>query len=231
VSSGVVEVVVFLFGVAPGYVYHRAVSRRVPRDAQSGLREAAELVSAGAFASAVAALAMLGVAQFTSALLQLEDLIGGAAYLERHPWEAIWSGLLTVLLASAVAWSAGTAVAALVARDTRVQGGTVWTRVLTRRFQGRRPFLAVELLDGRVVEGLLLNASTEVDQQLRDLALQPPIAWSTRGGARSHVREGFVVVPGREIRVIQGSYPRLGRMSPPPAVDPSSDTPVLNPTR
>jgi hypothetical protein len=176
-------------------------------------------------------LVVLGIAQFTAALLQLEDLIRGATYLEQHPWEAIWSGLLTVLLASAIAWLAGTAVAVLAARGARVQDGTVWTRVLTRRFRGRRPFLAVELLDGRVVEGFLLNASTEVDQQLRDLALQPPIAWSTRGGARSHVREGFVVVPGREIRVIQGSYPLLSRASPPPAKGESSDMPVPNPTR
>jgi hypothetical protein len=212
--SGLVGVLVFLFGVAPGYLYRRAIWRRVPHEKKGGLTEAAELISAGAFASAIAVLVVLGAAEFTTALLSLENLTAGTDYLRAHPWQAIWAGLSAVLLAAALAWFAGTLTATIRSRDITLLDGTVWSRVLTRRHHERRPFLAVELLDGRIVEGFLLEVSTEPEMEKRDIALQPPIAWSVPGGSRLHIREGFVIVSGREIRVIQASYPELRRRHP-----------------
>ncbi|WP_322760918.1 DUF6338 family protein [Frankia sp. Cr2] len=227
--DGAAQVLVFLFGVAPGYLYHQALNRRVTRDERTGLREAAEIFSAGAFASSVSTLVVLGCAQCTTVFIRLGDLILGMAYIRVHPWQLIWSGLAAALVAAGLAWLAGTLLAITAARGMAIRGGTVWTRVLPMSRKGRRPYLAVELLDGRVVEGFLLQASIDADHERRDLALQPPIMWSAPGTERRASPAGFVVLPGREIRVIQASYPTLRRASPSPPIRPEEQSGVPGP--
>ena len=86
-------------------------------------------------------------------------------------------------------------------------------RVLaTRSPKGREPYLAVELNDGRLVEGYLRHAAIEDDPDRRDLVLQRPLFFSGTGYAeRTPSAAVKLYVPGFMIRVIHISYPPIDR--------------------
>ncbi|MEU2679553.1 DUF6338 family protein [Streptomyces sp. NPDC007107] len=98
-----------------------------------------------------------------------------------------------------------------------VREGTVAVHALTDRAGpgGRhKPFAAVELSDGRLVEGYVRYVSTDPDPARRDIVLQQPIAWTGPGdAARTRSPAVCVFVPGALVRVVHISYPPGGAIA------------------
>jgi hypothetical protein len=99
--------------------------------------------------------------------------------------------------------------------------GTIALRAFTDRDpdgNGRKPCLAVELSDGRLVEGSVRYVSADTDPARRDLVLQGPMGWAGPGEIpRTASPATFVFVPGALVRVVHISYPLPGPATEPDA--------------
>ncbi|MGC5330453.1 DUF6338 family protein [Micromonospora sp. DT62] len=199
---------ILAFAAAPGYAGLRAMERRSPRDAVSPVRETLEIVSLGLTASAITALLLLFAAQLTSALLPLRGLIVGPGYFRAHPWQLILSGLLQIVLATGLAAAMGMLVVRRFA-PVVIRQGNLWHPVLAENRDGRRAYVAIELLDGRLVEGFVLMCSTAVNPGDREIALQGPLAVTASGGARTRSPATTIVLSGAQIRMMTVSFPEL----------------------
>jgi small nuclear ribonucleoprotein (snRNP)-like protein len=206
--ASLTALLILVLAAAPGYAALRVIERRSPRDPVSPIRETIEYVSVGLLASAVIAFLLLGAAEITSALLPLRGLIGGPGYLRAHPWQLILSGLLQVILATGLAAAAGMLlVRKLVPRVNRQ--GHLWHPVLARNEEGRDAYVAIELTDGRLVEGLVLAYSSSVNPSDREIAVQGPIAVTPPGGVRTRSAASTIVISGGQIRMITVGFPEL----------------------
>jgi hypothetical protein len=184
------------------------MERRSPRDAVSPARETIEIVSLGLIASAITALLLLLAAQLTSALLPLRGLIAGSDYFRAHPWQLILSGLLQIVLASGLSAVIGMLIVKRFA-PVVIRQGNLWHPVLAEKRNGRRAYVAIELLDGRLVEGFVLLCSTAVNPGDREIALQGPLAVTAPGGARTRSSAASIVLSGGQIRMMTVSFPQL----------------------
>jgi hypothetical protein len=201
---------ILAFAAAPGYTGLRAMERRSPRDAVSPVRETIEIVALGLIASAFTALLLVLAAQLTSALLPLRGLIAGPGYFRVHPWQLILSGLLQIVLATALS----AAIGMLIVRrfpPVVVRQGNLWHPVLTGERDGRHAYVAIELLDGRLIEGSVLSYSNAVDPGDREIALQGPLAITVPGGVRSRSSATLIVLSGAQMRMMTVSFPELRR--------------------
>jgi hypothetical protein len=206
--ASLTALLILVFAAAPGYAALRAMERRNPRDSVTAIRETIEIVSVGLLASTVVALLLLGAAEITSALLPLRGLVAGSSYLRAHPWQVILSGLLQVVAATVLSAAAGTLVVRGLAPVVN-RPGHIWNLVLTRNRDGRDAYVAVELLDGRLVEGLIRGYSSSVDPGDREIAVQAPIAVTPPGGARTRSAASTIVISGAQIRMISVSFPEM----------------------
>ena len=208
--NSLVAVAVLAVALTPGYVYHRCYQRYAVRDDRGVTAELIELFLAGALSSAVASVLVLIMGEaWPAALARLPDLVNGGAFLRAHPWQTVRTAGLSLLLSVFLAIGAGWLAGRFARSDRlRLRQGNVWVRAFTRRHAGRRPYLAVELDDGRLVEGYLLYCSTDADPQRRDLALQAPLAGTEPDGEqRIRLPAASVVIPGAQVRLVHISYP------------------------
>jgi hypothetical protein len=208
--SNIFSVIILLAALAPGFVYLQAYQRRSLRDTRSATAETVEMFAFGALATLLAGLTVLVLGQLTPAFVTLDVLLKGTSGLGTIPWKVIASASLTLALSTSISGLAGTLLGnRRSSRVATVREGILAVRVLTARSpKGRRPYLAVELNDGRLVEGYLWYASTHEDPARRDIALQKPLAWSGNGQReRTKATAERVLIPGSMIRVIHLSYP------------------------
>lgn len=201
---------ILAFAAAPGYAGLRAMERRSPRDSVSSVRETLEIVSLGLIASVITALLLFFAAQITSALLPLRGLIVGPSYFRAHPWQLILSGLLQIAFATGLSVAIGMLIVERFAPAV-IRQGNLWHPVLAEMRDGHRAYVAIELLDGRLVEGFALMCSTAAHPNDREIALQAPLAVTVPGGARTRSPAASIVLGGAQIRMITVSFPRLQR--------------------
>jgi hypothetical protein len=204
-------VAAFVFLIAalsPGFVYHRMLARFQPRDHRSPLVELAEMATAGALTTAFAIAAVLGIGELVPALISPADLAGDPNALRARPWGVLGSVVLALLVSLALAAAAGWLwIRKIVKAPSRMREGTVWIGVLAAKRDGKPAFLAVELDDGRVVEGVFRAVSGLEDPARDALVLRRPVLVSGPGDTpRTPVDEDFVLLPRSVIRAVHGTY-------------------------
>jgi hypothetical protein len=211
--TSLTALLVLVYAAIPGYAFWRVVERGRPRDRKSRTREVIEVVAAGILASTIAALIVLVVAEFTDALVPIRGAFDGWPYLRTHQQQVIVTALTQLVLAVTVAGLTG-AIFARTTPQTIVREGNLWNRMLTRNRGGLRPFLAVELTNGRVIEGYLLAVSNNSSPAHRDIALQGPLAETPLGGRRTRSKAAFVIISGSQVRTVTAGFPEPRRRMP-----------------
>ncbi|CCH18336.1 DUF6338 family protein [Micromonospora lupini] len=208
--ANVVTVAVLIAALAPGFCFVQAYRRHVFSDRPSPTREVIEFFGAGALATVVASLLILALGNVVPWLVSLHELVVDTRTLRASAWEVVASAGLVLLLSVTLCIVAGDVLGRRApSRVGPVNAGVMSVRALaTPSPGGREPYLAVELDDGRLVEGYLRHAAIEDDPARRDLVLQRPLFFSGTGYAeRTPSPAVKLYVPGSMIRVIHLSYP------------------------
>ncbi|MFG2540137.1 DUF6338 family protein [Streptomyces sp. NPDC048511] len=213
--SSVIAAVLLLAAMTPGYAFHRTMNRYRPKDTRSSTTEVVELFSVGALATTTGLLLTLLIGELAPSLITLREATKTPTDLRHHPWSWAGAAVLAMTLSMALSTLAGVYAGRKSPRrtGTAVREGTVAVHALTDRAGpgGRhKPFAAVELSDGRLVEGYVRYVSTDPDPARRDIVLQQPIAWTGPGDApRTRSPAVCVFVPGALVRVVHISYPHV----------------------
>jgi hypothetical protein len=193
------------------------VRRFLLQETRSAVTDVVELFAVGGLASTVASLLILANAEWTGVFVRMADLVQPNV-LVQQPWRILASVLtvlgVSVLLCVGAGWLVGRLSRQ---RLSSVREGSTWTRALVRSNNKKRPYLAVELTDGRLVEGFVLSVSTSDDPANKVLVLQGPLAVRGQGEPRERSAADFVVVPGNIIGLIHGSYVDVDDLKPRPA--------------
>lgn len=203
--STLLGLLLFLASVSPGYIYLRTYERRSFRDARTGLREVAEIVTVGALATTVASFVMLTVGQLTTAFLPLSGLLEGSRYLREHPWQVIASAGSVLGLSLQGCALVGSKLGGRAGGPTaRTTMGTVWGSALRQPvgFGERRPFATIETTNDTHIDGFILSVSHAIDPAQREIALRAPIGLSLPGGVQQRLDAHIVIVPGTMIRTV-----------------------------
>jgi Family of unknown function (DUF6338) len=193
--------------MCPGYAWVRVSERRRPRPDRSALLELAELVSVGAFSSALALLAGLLIAKATAWIDLRAFARQGTKYVLVHPERGL-TFLLLVLVASYV----GTylvALAALRHLPAAVSHASVWYEALGDAGATRRVRATVELRDGRAIRGNVASFDFGADQppETKNIQLVQPLnVRAIRSTQWEVLYDECVVVPGNDIGVISLNY-------------------------
>ncbi|MEV4824190.1 DUF6338 family protein [Micromonospora sp. NPDC049274] len=212
--ANVVTVAVLIAALAPGFCFVQTYRRHVFADKPSPTREVIEFFGAGALATVVAGLLILALGNVVPWLVSLHDLVGDTRDLRASAWHVVASAGLVLLLSVTLCIVGGEVLGRRApSRVGRINAGVMSVGVLaTPSPKGREPYLAVELDDGRLVEGYLRQAAIEDDPARRDLVLQRPLFFSGTGYAeRTPSPAVKLYVPGSMIRVIHISYPPVIR--------------------
>ncbi|MCP3800683.1 DUF6338 family protein [Allokutzneria sp. A3M-2-11 16] len=206
--STVAGLVFLIAALSPGLVYHRMLARFSQRDSRSTIVELVEMATAGAVASAVATVMVIGAGQVVPGLVSLAELVGDPVILRAHPWSVLISAALALVLSLALAALGGWLW--IRRADTgpgRIREGSAWAGVLAARHEGRPAFLAVELDDGRLVEGYFRTVSVAEDPARDVLALRRPILVSGPGEVpRKEFDEDFVLIPRSIVKLVHGKH-------------------------
>lgn len=200
----VAGIVFLVAALSPGLVYHRVLSRFLPRDSRSTVVELVELATAGALTTVVACVAVLGAGEVVPVLLTPEELVGTTP----HPWRVLLSATLALVLSFGLAALAGWWWVRKFGRQpVRIREGSAWVGVLAAKRDGKPAFLAVELEDGRLIEGVFRTVSVAEDPDRDALALRRPILVTGPNGApRTEVDEDFVLIPRSVVKAVHGTY-------------------------
>ncbi|MEU6314967.1 DUF6338 family protein [Streptomyces sp. NPDC047014] len=232
--GSVVGAVLLLVALAPGSVYHQAFRRHSQRDTRTTTAEVVELFGVGALTTTAGLLLTLLLAEAVPFLVPLDAVLRAPADFPARPWSWVAAGLLVMLLSLALSRTAGVLAGRRSPRRTGagLREGSAAVRAFTERDPedpARKAFLAVELSDGRLVEGYLRYVSSDPDPDRRDLVLQRPLAWTGPGATpRTPSPARLVYVPGSLVRVVHISYPAPTPASPPPPPVPAP-TPATEP--
>ncbi|MGW0552283.1 DUF6338 family protein [Streptomyces altiplanensis] len=209
--GSVVAAVLLLAAMTPGFAFHQAYRRFSAHGPRTSTTEVVALFSVGALATCLGALLTASLAEAIPYLVSLKEVASEPWDFVGRPWSWVVSGILTMALSITASLAAGRYAGkrSPQRRGERLRDGTLTTWVLTERgSNGERPFLAVELADGRLLEGHLWLASLDEDPARRDLALQGPLLWTGPGAIpRKRSAARIILVPGSLIRVIHISYP------------------------
>lgn len=161
----------FLLALVPGWTYLRLRSRRDPALPRTGLDQTLEVVAVGLMTTGLAAALWALLPASVTQLLDVARLAGdgGGDYARTH----VRRGVATVLVVLVVAELLAYALFLAFHRDGKRQfrRETVWAGALGNRPPGR-PWVGVDMRDGRLIEGWLLAYPTGDEHEHRDLALQ-----------------------------------------------------------
>jgi hypothetical protein len=217
VPGSVVAAILLLAAMTPGFAFHQAYRRFSAKGPRTSTTEVVELFSVGALATCLGILGSALLAEPVSYLISLKEAATAPAGVADRPWSWVVSGILTMALSITASTGAGIYLGkrSPQRRGERLREGTVTAWTLTEHDRnGRRPFLAVELADGRLVEGYLRRVSLAEEPERRDIVLQRPLLWTGPGAVpRTLSAARIVVIPGSLVRVIHLSYPPARRPS------------------
>lgn len=206
--NGVVGVLFLVAALSPGLLYHRAVMRYVARDARSTVVEVVELSTVGVLTSVVAGVVVLGAGEVVPGLVTIRAVVDDPAGLRARPWSVVGACALALVISLGLAALAGHLwVRHNAAQNRRIREGSAWAGVLAAKRDGTPAYLAVELDDGRLVEGVFRSVSVAEEPARDALALRRPIRVCPAGGStRTDVDEDFVLIPRSIIKAVHGTY-------------------------
>lgn len=217
--SSVIAAVLLLAAMTPGFAFHQAMSHYRTKDTRSSTTEVVELFGVGALTTSAGLLLTLLIGELAPFLVTLHDVPRASADFREHPWSWVGAVVMTMVLSMVLSTMAGVYAGRRSPRRTgaAVREGTVAVHAFTDRAGPdgkRKPFLAVELSDGRLVEGYARYVSTDPDPARRDIVLQQPIAWTGPGNVpRTRSTAAHVFVPASLVRVVHISYPYIAASS------------------
>jgi hypothetical protein len=161
----------FLLALVPGWTYLRLRARRDPSLPRTGLDQILEVVAVGLMTTGLATALWALLPVNLTHLIDITKLTaaGGGDYAQAHVRRGILTLLVLFVLAEILAYGLFRALHRNNEREFRRE--TVWAGALGTRPKGR-PWVGVELRDGRLIEGWLLAYPTGDEHEHRDLALQ-----------------------------------------------------------
>lgn len=206
--STVAGIIFLAAALSPGLLYHQLLMRFFPRDSRSTVVELVELATVGALTSVLAGAAVLGAGEVVPALVSVNEVFGGSAILRSQAWSLLGSLLLALALSWGLAVLGGWLwIRRSSGRRGRIREGSAWASVLSGKRDGLPAYLAVELDDGRLIEGVFRAVSVAEDPARDVLALRRPIRICPPGGTeRTEVDGEFVLIPRSIIKAVHGSY-------------------------
>lgn len=209
--NSIVAAVLLLVALAPGFVYRQAFLRSSLKDTQSSTVEVVELFTLGSLTSFAGLLVTAGLAEVFPWLVSMNDLTATGGDFRVRPWSWILSASLVLLVSAALSGGAGQMSGRRASH--RLGGGSREGNGAVRAFTDRspdgvKPFLAIELTDGRLVEGYLRYVSTNESSALREVVLQHPLAVTDPdSGSRVLGKARLIVIPGSLVGLVHISYP------------------------
>lgn len=215
IPSTTLGVVFALAALGPGYVYLRVAEQRSARPARSGLLDAVELAVIGAFASTVALLVVLAVADCLLVLNIHALSRGPKTYLENHPLRLLWIVAVVLVAAYGIAYLAARVSHFRQARSIR-PAGTGWAQafIWSRPHASDVIVVTVELRDGRKITGPLIGHTIEAEDN-RELCLAAPLRVQPGPAAQTTTLDDrFMLLREADIVAISGRY--VAGVDPPP---------------
>ena len=173
IPTSVTGLLLLVAVLAPGYLWVLYTERRFVRPNRTGIQEVAELLVVGVVATTSAAVSLLGVAELFDKAPTLAELAKQrGSYFEAHPWLTVIGVSVVVLLACLGSWF----VAWLMFRkqEANISHTSAWHRTLGVGAKDQPVRVAVDLKDGRTVEGYVWVYDLETSDS-RSIALQRPI--------------------------------------------------------
>jgi Family of unknown function (DUF6338) len=179
----------------------------IPR--ANAIREAAEIIVAGALATTIGIVIALGLARLIKFLSLRGLAIHPGRYLVLHPGRGGIGVLIVLVVSYGIAWLVASYAPG---KGARVYPDSAWYGA----FEHDRPhdqgiFVTAELRGGRAVSGVLRSFTAEqtpVDD--RELTLAAPIDGRLRvrnpNGATFEILDTFIILRGSEILYIAGTY-------------------------
>lgn len=207
IPSTTLGLVVAIAALGPGYLFLRVAERRSARPDRSGLIEAVELAAIGAFASTVALLAVMTLAD-SCHVISIHTLGQDPTnYLKNHPLRLLWLIAVVLVTAYVIAFIAAHVVYFRQSASI-IPAGTAWGVAFRRARLGGPDLIraTIELRDGRKVEGTLSGATSGAEEN-RELLLDGPIR--VVAGPKSETRildEEFMVLREIDVLAITGRY-------------------------
>jgi hypothetical protein len=204
IPNNLLGLLVFAASLGPGYVFIRVAERHRVRPGRTTLLEVAELVSVGAFASAVALLVGLFAADWTG-WLDLEALSGDTgAYLRAHPERSLSFALAVLLASYAGTWIVAKALHRRIPASIRLH--SMWDEALSDDNGGRNVYATIELRDQRSIFGFVsfFTVGDNLPPDQRELALAQPLK------ARSSGRSSWVALNDDRVIIRASDIVALG---------------------
>jgi hypothetical protein len=211
--NSVIAAVLVIAAMTPGFAFQLTYTRFVQQDKRSTTLEVVELFSVGACTTIVAFFAVAGLGEAVPWLVDADALGAPMQDFAARPWSWFASCLFILAISTTASvglgYAAGSRSGLRVGNAVRAGDGTV-AALTGRSGQDHKPYLAVELVDGRIIEGLLLSITPQQEGFEREIVLQHPLAITGPADqARRASMARRIIVPDRMIQLIHVSYPEL----------------------
>lgn len=221
IPDSTATLVAFLLFLAPGTIWEWLRTRHVPSVRETTLLEVCRVVLVSLAATTAAALTLIGYWFRAYESLAAPDA--------PQPGNGIWVvglAVATAVLACGyvlwvgyVRWPDKAPIkTARVWHRAFVEWGRLPSRTDETERDGEQTsaYLEVELVDGTVWKGVFAAADSDPEDNHRNLALQPPLyRRRLQDPELTTSRASMVLLPEREIRSIQVTYPARARTSSP----------------
>ncbi|MGF0319223.1 DUF6338 family protein [Nocardia fluminea] len=202
---GSLALVFLMFSLIPGWWHLRLLERTRPAGKTGGLNELLQVLAVG--------LATTGSAIFILILLPdgwpygwIADpaalIKGGSAYVQANLHKVAVTAAALLVLACVIA------ILLYFARSIGSQKGfkqlgDPWVYSLGNRPKNMVPYVAIELTDGRQIEGVLHTYSTDNGSSKPDIALKDPIRITPKDEEQPiRTLHNMIVVPGDQIVLV-----------------------------
>lgn len=202
----------FLWLVAPGFLFTLLVARRRAAAKQSTFQETGRVILASIALSSVSAAISALVLSLLRVHVDLGRLIGdGRPYLAQH-YRGLGAFLgLQLVIACALAVLVDRIEVGLIQRATggappRLLEESAWNRPLGRYPAGSQPLVWLRLKNGLEFRGILAAFGHEIDLAHRELVLRDPIEIRYPGQQLRKIEDQLLVVQGADIEFLAVRY-------------------------
>lgn len=207
------SVLLFMVAIAPGLLFDLGSTKRRVRAKESAFHEIARITLGSlVFSGLAVGLAVLAHRWWPETFLNLDQAIrGGWAYVKDHQVPAAASLVLVVSLSLTAAWVVNLvwAVCVLGWKNPGMRSTSAWSVVFKPGVfeRGTWVLATATLSDGSVVRGRVADFSADLEQEDRELVLEPPIATRVSGGkAKERPELDAVIVSGGQVTKLLVEY-------------------------